>query len=199
MKAARALIRRRAGELGVSIAHLPGFAADGKGKGKKAKQMAAPTAGDRKLLERAAAGAGLVTMTQKEAKRLRKLERAHQAAVRDLDGQRFETAFDTALRARKAAPGEKDTLRVLYKADASATLRMLEQRPAIMPDKPLGLPTIDWTSEPQHVDRDAAARAGVHADSLELDQRVKARLRELGRPMSAYVTTLDAILNEEVG
>ena len=199
-KAARALIKRRAKELGVAVRELPGFADasadDDSDDGGKALSKADRKA-KRKLLDRQAAASGMVMLS---AKKVRKLEQAaadRRVAQRQLEHQGFEHAFAAAVKARKAVPGQEDGYRRFYALDQTRTLQMLEQAPQIMPDRPMGAPTIDFSNAPPDVDPAAAAAAGFDPNSVVLDQRVQERLRELGAPQAEYPRILTQLLGEE--
>lgn len=152
-----------------------------------------------KPLKTLAAEKGLVMM---DAGRVKKLERdAAGRAVAEgrLHAQRFETAFELALKDPKGArvaPAEKDRLKKFYLLDADETLKLIDDRESIVPAKPRGEPVIDLTGS--DADSQELIAAGVDPGSHQLDQKLKAKLRELGRPMSDYPMLLDQVHRGEL-
>jgi phage I-like protein len=150
----------------------------------------------KRTLEQEATDKGLVLLDKNEVKKLQQgyADLAVLKAERHTD--RFETAFDAAQRDRKVTPGEKDTLKELYDAAPDATLKMLDARQPIMPDKPQGQPAIEFDpSEPDNFDADNAVRGGMEPGSVMLDAKVRAHLRDKGLPESEYITVLDQVVN----
>lgn len=187
-QAAKRLIKRRARELGVDVVHLPGFRGPKK-KGKKAKRMDAAPAAVR-TLEQRAADRGLVVL---DAARVQELE---QAAV-DRDRDRFDVAFREAVRARKVTPGERGHLARFYQLDQVACLESLAMRERILPEGPLGEPSMEFSRDDVDLadfDGDAAARSGMAPNSILLDQQVRQRLRQTGRPITEYAAAAGEIL-----
>jgi phage I-like protein len=156
------------------------------GKKKAAKQ--------RKLEQRRAEVRTLEAKVASSARKLEAAEASRDQAVKRLDGQAFEAAFSEALRSRTVTPGERDSIEFLYSVAPQATLKMLDVRQAIMPDRPTSPPTIDLTQD-QGPDLEAAAAAGFAPESVELDAQVRDRLRKLGRPITEY----PAVLAEMIG
>ena len=180
--AARALIRKRAGELGVTLSHLPGFAADGRGR-TAALDQPSPD--------------GVVTLSQDEYRELEQAAAERDQALRRLDQQSFDSLFQEALTERRVTPGQEDSLRRMHQLDAGAVADLLAASQPIMPDKPLAAPTIEFDPlGPESFDGDAAARAGVEPNSVLLDQQVRLRLRKQRRPMSDYATVTGEIIAE---
>ena len=188
-RAARKLIRKRASELGVTLSHLPGFASDGKGRKAKKQMMDAAATSARTLEQIAASGKVLL-----DAGELRELQ---QARV-DLDTERFDAAFASALRSRRVTPGEREGLRRLYALDAVTTLESIGMRQPILPTEPTGEPSIQFDpADPDMLDPAEVERAGVDPRSIALDAQVRRRLTETNRPMASYAEALAEIAGNE--
>ena len=150
-----------------------------------------------KTLDQQAADEGKIVLDAAVWDKTQRQAKAGALAAKELHQQRFDTAFDKAVEQRKATPGEKDTLQLLYKADAETTLKMLDGRQAIMPDKPTGTPAIEFDpASPETFDAAAAARQGVNPDSVMLDAQIKKHLRDKDLPASEYTRVLDQFINE---
>jgi phage I-like protein len=213
-KAAKKLIKRRARELGVPLGSLPGFGGKDTTQADAAQTLPrmldlpddAPDAQvfkavrrlkTRKGLKTLAAERGLVVLDQRQVRRLE--QRAAKRAVRKLEkevaDQQFDHVFTLALndpRGARVTPGEREQLRHVYTLDSDAALRMIEERQPLVSARPAGEPALDLTVEPD-VDPDELVRAGVYPGNHELDQKIRAHLRELGKPMSEYPVVLDQI------
>lgn len=171
-------------------------AANGKPKAKKAKPK--PTKLD--------AARTRVDTLEAEVTSARKLaaqaEAARDRALRRLDQEAFDRAFGEALKARKVAPGEREILERMYQLDSGDVLALFEARQPIMPDKPEHEPAIEFSrDEVEHgeFDADAAARSGLHPESVQLDAQVRSRLRKLGKPLSEYGNVAAEILGGNNG
>lgn len=151
-----------------------------------------------KPLKILAAEKGLILL---DADRLTKLERdaaGRAAAEQQPRAQRFDHAFELALtdpRGARVKPAERDTLKRFYTLDAEGTIKLLEDREPILQARPLGPPAIDLTQEAD-ADPEQLAAQGIYPAGHQLDQKVKARLRELGQPMSDYPNVLDQMMRE---
>jgi hypothetical protein len=96
-------------------------------------------------------------------------------------------------------PGEKDTLQLLYKADAETTLKMLDGRQPVMLERPAGAPSIEFDPDsPENFDADSAARSGVAPDSVMLDAQLQKHMRANNLPMSQYGRVLDQVASGEL-
>lgn len=224
VKAAKALIRRRAKELGVDVTTLPGFApkqADSrppmdtetlikaleldegadeakileavtelKEQATKPAEPAKP-AEPVKTLEQQAADEGKIVLDQAAVNQLKLDAAAGATAMKQLHQQRFEHAFDAALKDRKVTPAEKEDLERVYKLDADLGIKLMEDRQPIVPDKPAGAPTID-------LDQDDAtpselAAAGVYPGSHELHRKIVKHMLENKLPERDYVKVLEQV------
>lgn len=214
VQGARKLIRRRAKELGVPLSSLAGFGGEKSSDSRremdtevltllgladdtdvngvveaiKALQANAETKpeADPKTLEQAAADEGKIVL---DTARLTQLERdaaAGREAATELAAQRFDTSFQKALAAGRAIPAQRERLEHFYTLDANSTLKLLDEGPQIVNVKPIGA----------SFDVESGAPAGVDSKSHELDLKVKARLRELGKPISDYPVLLEQMMEE---
>lgn len=239
VKAATALIRRRAKELGVDVTTLPGFASQSSdsrrtmdkalltalgldadaelvtaldgveldeaqekklldaatGLKDKADKPAEPVKPDVKTLEADAAAEGLVLLDADRVKTLERQAAAGETAMKQLHEQRFETAFDAALKneaGAKVTPAEKDKLHKVFELDADLAIDMIESREPIVGAKPRGLHVTELDDD---ADPAAVAAAGLHPDAHQLDVAIKAKLKELNKPMSEYPVLLEQYMN----
>jgi phage I-like protein len=237
--AAKTLIRRRAKEMGVDLAHLPGMggktadsrqhdmdtaalitlldlpedadeakileaaetlkAKAAKRAKKDAKRQLDADAGETKTLDQQAADEGKIVLDQAAWEKTQREAQAGTLAFKQLHQQAFDTAFDKAVADRKAMPGEKDTLQLLYKADAETTLKMLDGRQPVMLERPAGAPSIEFDPDsPENFDADSAARSGVAPDSVMLDAQLQKHMRANNLPMSQYGRVLDQVASGEL-
>ena len=166
------------------------------GLAKKAKK--ADKAADKpvRTLEQEAADRGLVILDAEQVRTLQTQAASGAAAMKQLHEQRFDHAFTDAVKARKVTPAERDSLAHFYTLDAAATLTMLEARQPIVPEAPRGLPSLQIDPDPG--DFQQVAQAGLHPGSHQLHQQVQAKLKELNKPQSEYLTVLEQIQKGEI-
>jgi len=104
-----------------------------------------------------------------------------------LHEQKFAGAFETAQRELRATPAQEEDFRALYASNPDLALKMLGSAPQILNAKPLGS---------SYSENGVEIPAGVHPESHLLDQKVKAKLKELGRGMDFYPQAYDLVAQE---
>ena len=117
---------------------------------------------------------GKVALDSAEFVQLRSDATAGREAKTELEAQRFENAFELACREGRAVPEMKESKQHFYTLDAEATLKDLAEGPVIVNTKPSG-----W-------DNTKLVAGEVTDPNKALDQQVKDRLKELGKPMTEY-------------
>ncbi len=119
--------------------------------------------------------ARLDTLEEKAEKGVKAEAELHQA--------KFDTAYDKALEGLRvdAKDETRERYEKLYKADAETTLETLEKLPKLAPTEARGK-----TGKPGD-----AAPEGVDAERHELDQKVKAYVKE--HPDKSYVEALEIV------
>lgn len=118
-----------------------------------------------KSLEAQAAEAGMVVLDADKYRALETGANAGIAAQKELASQRFEVAFDDALRNGRAVPAQKEQRAHFYTLDAEATLKELAEGPVLVNVKPQG-----WDNT--HLQGGGDAPEGVHAGSHTENQRI---------------------------
>lgn len=94
-------------------------------------------------------------------------------ALEALSDMKFETAFDKALSEGRMAPAMKDTVKVLYKADATAALKLLAEAGKIVPTDPAGDPKSgEQDTEIGDTTKIDGKTFSVDPESVELDRKV---------------------------
>ncbi len=215
VQGARKLIRRRAKELGVPLSSLPGFGSDSASDSRRtmdkalltlldldenadeAKVLEAVTAlkekadekpaeEDARTLEQQAADEGKVLLDTAALADLTRKANAGEEAAKQLAAQRFETSFERAVASGRAIPAQKEQLEHFYTLDAEGTLKLLDEGPQIVNVMPSG-----WNNSRLELDD---GPAGVDPDAHKLDAKVKARLKELSKPMTEYPKVLEQMM-----
>lgn len=213
--AAKALIRRRARELGVEALIPHGFSiagedpSDSRGRttmetfANIAKQLglAEDATEDqvltaaRELAEKAekAPADGQVLVASTDLAQLTADAAQGAAAAAQLAEMRFDTAWEKAVDAGKAAPAQRDTFHKLYGLDADAAIEAIEALQPIVNTASRG------DSGRQGADD---APAGVDPDSHDLNQRVFAKLTEqqiapATATLEQYKAALELVVAEE--
>lgn len=248
-KAAEALIKRRAKDLGVDVTTLPGFApakklemppaqkpavSDNRGsmeltadtlkalgiedeaaqkvilelaaaedadtlKVLEAIDAAKPTPKPEpvapvepvKTLEQQAAESGKVLLDQAAVVKLTADAQAGREAKIELDANRFETAFEKAIDAGKAAPAQKPEYEELYELDKDRALKMLDNAPQIVGTTPKGHGVTEDELE---------TPAGVDPQSHKLDQEVRKYILENKLDANRdYPKALEAVTGMSLG
>jgi hypothetical protein len=149
-----------------------------------------------KTLEQQATESGKRLLDAAEFRQLEADAKAGAAASLLLFEQRFDHAFEAALKhedGAKVTPAEEETLHKLYALDADTTLKLMEDRPAAVPAKPAGAPAIDLTKL-DGADAETIARAGLHPGSHNVDRKVKDKLKELDKPQTEYSNVLKQMM-----
>jgi phage I-like protein len=148
----------------------------------KAAPVTPPASG--KTLEQQAADEGKILLDQAAVTKLMADSAAGAEAKRELEQSRFETAFEKALQAGKTIPALKERYEGFYKLDADGTLKLLEDAPVAVSRGPRGNPV-----DPN----EGVAPDGVHEGHYELEQAVRAHMKEHKMPESEYAKALEAV------
>lgn len=132
---------------------------------------------DTKTLEAQAKDAGKILLDEATLATLQQNADAGKEAAEQLKGMKFDTSFTRALEAGKAVPAERENLERLYQLDNDTVLSMLSDREPVVNVTPQGS-----TQAVQKGD----VPEGYDPAGYELDQKVRDRLKELGKPLSEY-------------
>jgi phage I-like protein len=213
VQAARKLIQRRAKELGVDVSSLPGFSSDSPAKKMEAELLTLlelpEDADDAKALEAVTALKAKVTELEAEKPEVKTLDQllkeegkvaldsaqlvqltadasAGREAKNELEAQKFENAFDLAVREGKAIPVMKESKQHFYTLDAEATLKELAEGPVIVNVKPSG-----W-------DNTSLTEAEVTDPNKALDQAIWKHIEDNKLPQSDYPKVLDQMMKGEL-
>ena len=154
-----------------------------------------------KTLEEQAAEKGAILLDSATVQILRDQAAAGALAAKQLQAERFERAFDSALTARKVVPAEKDGLKHFYELDAEATIKLLEDRQPILPGASFWRPSDRLEKDMKtldEADRDQLVRAGVLPDSALLQQKIEKFMLDAKLPQSAYAKVLDQYMSGEI-
>lgn len=155
-------------------------------KAKADKEPAEPV--EPKTLEQQAGEAGKVLLDSTQYAELRSDATAGREAAKQLHAEKFDRAFEDALRAGRAVEAQRETKQKFYSLDAEATLKELAEGPVILNTRPRG----------QSYSLDDDIPNGVHPESHQLDQKVRARLKELGKGMDSYIEVYELMQGELV-
>lgn len=148
-----------------------------------------------KTLEQQAKDAGLLLLDAKDVRQLQAQAAAGEAAQQQLQTERFDRAFTAALDAHKVTPEQRDSFAHVYALDAEHALKMLDEAPAILPDKPFGQPVLELD---QNADPAQIAAAGKHPDGFELNRRIQKHMLDNNIPQSQFPKVLEQYVNGEV-
>lgn len=151
-----------------------------------------------KTLEQQASEAGKIVLDTEQWQKTQREATAGATAMKQLHANRFETAFTLALENKagpKVTPAEKDSLKHFFELDADATIAMIEGREPILSATPRGGAALELGAD---ADPDEVAARGLDPASHQLDQAIKAKLSELGKPMSEYPVILDQYARGEI-
>ena len=146
----------------------------------------------KKTLEQEAKENGLVILDAAEISSLRTLAQEGADAKKQLHQERFDRAFEQAVKARKVTPAQEDDFKRFYELDADTALKTLDNLQPILPERPLGNPAIeldlDTETDPAH-----AVATGRHPESAELDRRIRKYMLDNKLPDSRYVEVFEQV------
>jgi phage I-like protein len=225
-EAAKTLIRRRAKELGVSLTHLPGMTSRKEADSQPAMDLTgtilkalgvedeaaqtkildaakaddfdeakllsavadAKPVDEPKTLDQQAKDEGKVLLDADAFKALDAGAKAGAAAAKELAQQKFNSTFDKSVRKGRMLPAHKEKMEHFYALDAESTLKLLEEAPQIVNVKPTGGTVLE---------AEVPVPAGVDAQGFALDQKVRTKLKELGKPIEAYQEVWEMVMAEQ--
>lgn len=168
-----------------------------KDKADKPAEPATTETADVKTLEQQATENGKRLLDADEFKTLERQAAAGQAAMDRLHQQAFDHAFDQAVEARKVAPAERDGLQHFYKLDAEATLKALDDRQPIVPERPLGAPAIELDQN-GNADPQALVANGIHPGNHSLDGQIKKYLLDNKLPENDYAKVMEQYVSGRI-
>lgn len=154
----------------------------------KPSEKPEPEPASTRTLEQQAADDGKILLDTARFTDLNRKADLGEQASKQLAAQTFERSYEKALAAGRAVPAQKEQLEHFYTLDAESTLKLLDDGPQLVNTRPAGGPGLVEDGTPD----------GVHPESHKLDQAVKAKLKELGKPMSEYENVYRLLMSEAV-
>lgn len=141
-----------------------------------------------KTLDQLLKDEGKVALDGPQLVQLQQDAKAGREAAKELHESKFSTKFDDAVRKGKASPAQRELMSEMYAVKPAETLKLLDEAPQIFNVIPQGQP----------IEAEQATPSGIDPASHQLDQAVKARLKQLNKGMGDYIPVLEELQEEAV-